>query len=69
MNLNEWRTTKDNKRWQKSQSFVTDEEAINAYYLAMESMATLNKDSAKLMRKYKAHGATDITGFGILGHA
>ena len=35
----------------------------------MESMATLNKDSARLMRKYKAHGATDITGFGLLGHA
>ncbi len=35
----------------------------------MESMATLNNQSARLMRKYKAHGATDITGFGLLGHA
>jgi len=24
---------------------------------------------AKLMHKYGAHGATDVTGFGILGHA
>lgn len=24
---------------------------------------------AKLMHKYKAHGATDVTGFGLLGHA
>ena len=24
---------------------------------------------AKLMHKYKAHGCTDVTGFGILGHA
>jgi selenide,water dikinase len=32
-------------------------------------MAYLNKNAAKLMKKYKSHGATDITGFGILGHA
>jgi selenophosphate synthase len=24
---------------------------------------------ARLMHKYNAHGATDITGFGLLGHA
>lgn len=32
-------------------------------------MATLNKYAASLMKKYDAHGSTDITGFGILGHA
>ena len=32
-------------------------------------MMTLNKNAAKLMKKYGAHGATDVTGFGILGHA
>ena len=25
--------------------------------------------AARLMHKYNAHGATDITGFGLLGHA
>ena len=45
-------------------------EAIdNAYFMAMESMATLNATAATLMQKHKSHGATDITGFGILGHA
>lgn len=34
----------------------------------MESMGHLNINTAKLMKKYKAHGATDVTGFGILGH-
>lgn len=48
---------------------MTEEHAKNAYYLAMESMAHLNKNSAKLMMKYQSHGATDITGFGLLGHA
>ena len=32
-------------------------------------MATLNQTGAKLMQKYGSHGATDVTGFGILGHA
>lgn len=25
--------------------------------------------AARLMHKYNAHGATDVTGFGLLGHA
>jgi selenide,water dikinase len=32
-------------------------------------MARLNLTGAKLMHKYKARAATDVTGFGILGHA
>jgi selenide, water dikinase len=35
----------------------------------MESMAHLNKNSAELMLKYNVHGATDVTGFGLMGHA
>lgn len=48
---------------------LTDEQIRNAYHLAVESMATLNKDTATLIKKYDSHGATDVTGFGILGHA
>ena len=33
-----------------------------------EEMASLNKDAALAMNKAKAHAATDITGFGLLGH-
>lgn len=32
-------------------------------------MSKLNKNAAALMNKYKCHGATDVTGFGIRGHA
>ena len=39
------------------------------YYLSVESMATLNKNAAALMKKHECHGATDITGFGLKGHA
>jgi selenide,water dikinase len=32
-------------------------------------MATLSIIGARLLRKYKSHACTDVTGFGILGHA
>lgn len=31
-------------------------------------MSTLNRTAADLMLKYKAHAATDVTGYGLLGH-
>jgi selenide,water dikinase len=36
---------------------------------AAEIMARLNKDAADAMAQVEAHAATDITGFGLLGHA
>ena len=48
---------------------IESERIEHAYFMAMESMATLNRNAAMLMRKYSSHGATDVTGFGILGHA
>ena len=35
----------------------------------IESMKRLNRDAASLAIKHNAHGATDITGFSLLGHA
>lgn len=32
-------------------------------------MSRLNKEASDLMLKYGAHAATDVTGYGILGHA
>ena len=36
---------------------------------AVESMARLNKDAARAMAALDVHGCTDITGFGLVGHA
>lgn len=32
-------------------------------------MATLNRDACRAMQKYRVHGCTDVTGFGLMGHA
>ena len=36
---------------------------------ASECMARLNRTGARAMRAASAHAATDVTGFGLLGHA
>lgn len=35
---------------------------------AVECMATLNDTASKLMHHFDVHAATDVTGFGLLGH-
>jgi selenide,water dikinase len=37
--------------------------------IANKSMLELNKTASTLMKRFKADAATDITGFGLLGHA
>jgi selenide,water dikinase len=36
---------------------------------AIETMATLNRKAAEVMAPYPVNGCTDVTGFGLLGHA
>ncbi|MFO7619794.1 MAG: selenide, water dikinase SelD [Bacteroidales bacterium] len=36
---------------------------------AKRQMKILNRSAAEIMKKYKIRGATDITGFGLAGHA
>jgi selenide,water dikinase len=38
-------------------------------YSAIENMKQLNKNASEIMKKYNVKCATDITGFGFLGHA
>ncbi len=35
---------------------------------AIHSMTTLNKYAAEIIKRYKVHACTDVTGFGFLGH-
>ena len=36
---------------------------------AMQQMATLNRGACEAVRDLPVHGATDVTGFGLVGHA
>ena len=35
---------------------------------AIQSMTALNKTASEISRRYRVHAATDVTGFGFLGH-
>lgn len=67
VNAHQW--LEDPKWWARIKDVTTTEEVEKAYQNAMQCMARLNRNAADLMHKYDAHGATDVTGFGILGHA
>jgi len=67
VNVHQWLNKAD--RWDKVKHVITPEQVEKAYEDAMFSMARLNKNGAHLMHKYNAHAATDVTGFGLLGHA
>lgn len=45
---------------------VAEPEAVKA---AVRSMATLNRDASRAMGKAGVRAATDVTGFGLVGHA
>ncbi|XP_052871163.1 inactive selenide, water dikinase-like protein, partial [Anopheles cruzii] len=55
--------------WTRLQKRFAVADIEETYRIALESMARLNLAGAKLMRKYNAHAATDVTGFGLHGHA
>jgi selenide,water dikinase len=42
--------------------------APEAVQRAIEVMAALNRKAAEVMRGFKVHACTDVTGFGLLGH-
>uniref|UniRef100_A0A1I7YNK3 Selenide, water dikinase n=1 Tax=Steinernema glaseri TaxID=37863 RepID=A0A1I7YNK3_9BILA len=47
-----------------------DEKKVRrAFQQVCEQMTRLNINAAKMLLKHRAHASTDVTGFGILGHA
>uniref|UniRef100_A0A3B4C8T7 selenide, water dikinase n=1 Tax=Pygocentrus nattereri TaxID=42514 RepID=A0A3B4C8T7_PYGNA len=67
VNAHQWMDIPE--KWNKIKLVISKEEVEQAYQEAMLNMATLNRTAAALMHKFNAHAATDVTGFGILGHA
>lgn len=67
VNVAQW--MRSDEKWSKVAHVISKEQGQEALDVACESMSRLNRNAAKLMHKYDAHGATDVTGFGIIGHA
>jgi selenide, water dikinase len=66
------------KQWTKRPSLIykncveghmSEDEIEELYSRGADNMKRLNRNGARLMIKHSAHAATDVTGFGILGHA
>lgn len=51
------------------QKIMTVENITALFEAATMSMVHLNKTASSLMHKYEAHACTDVTGFGLVGHA
>lgn len=66
VNLWQWRGT---PKWARAEGVATLQLAAAAFDAATESMSRLNVNAARAMHRHGAHGATDVTGFGLLGHA
>lgn len=67
VNAYQWLDQPD--RWNRIKLVVSEDDVRKAYHRAMNSMARLNRTAARLMSKYNGHGSTDVTGYGMLGHA
>jgi len=50
-------------------AFKRDALPEDQYLAAVQSMTKLNAAAASLMLKHDVHAATDVTGFGLVGHA
>lgn len=58
-----WKTLADEKR------LISEEDMETLYSRGLHFMSQLNKTAGQLMLKHGATSSTDVTGFGILGHA
>jgi len=68
INTMQWLKTDKEKR-EKMLKVLPESTIIDTFYRAETYMATLNLVGAQLLRKYKSNACTDVTGFGVLGHA
>lgn len=68
VNLRQWMGRGETK-WNAVEPTISKAEAMTAFYAAQRQMTRLNRNAARLMHAYGAHAATDVTGFGLLGHA
>ncbi len=66
--MRSYRDLKDEKRDSLLKNF-NEAELVKMQEIAVKIMTTSNLEVAKAMNEIGVHAATDITGFGLLGHA
>ena len=67
MTANLWMDEPDH--WNRIKLVISKENTKKAYQRALDSMGRLNRAASIIMHKCYVHGATDVSGFGLLGHA
>lgn len=71
VNVNQYLKNNDEK-WKKlsqEEKLITEDEVLEVYLEGVANMGRLNKQASRVMLKHGATSSTDVTGFGILGHA
>ena len=70
VNVQQWKH-QNNRLWKEclEKKVADDTRAEDMMHAAVCSMGRLNRNGGRLMVKYGASAGTDVTGFGILGHA
>jgi len=70
VNVHEWRI-RETPKWKEltDRNILSEDQAEDMMHSALCSMVRLNRHGGSLMVKHHAHAGTDVTGFGILGHA
>lgn len=70
VNVHEWRV-RQTPKWTEleKRNILSKEQAEDMMHAAVCSMSRLNRHGGSLMVEHHAHAGTDVTGFGILGHA
>jgi selenide,water dikinase len=70
VNVHQWKQ-QSTKQWNQivDENIISEVQAEDMMHAAVCSMARLNRNGGRIMVKHGASAATDVTGFGILGHA
>ena len=72
VNVKQWSHTPDDVKFTRLSALnppMSRYDVLYAFHSAQDNMVRLNVEASRLMHKYCAHAATDVTGFGYLGHA
>lgn len=71
VNVHQWKHKEGSKHWKQclDENVISEAQAEDMMHAAVCSMARLNRNGGRIMLKHGAHACTDVTGFGILGHA